>query len=229
MLRCFVSERVGVHIFKISLVCRGVSMRAWIYDRLFHNLSSTWYQHVIDQLPRGAKVLDVGVGTGSSLLSQYERLKERDLKWTGIDINATYLRACQLGIDQIGADDHIDVREQSIYDLAETELLDAIYFSASFMLLPNQSQALLTSLESLKTEGVICFTQTFETKRAPLMEFIKPLLSKVTTVDFGVVTYQEAFLALLASCGLSPVYNEVMSTQGPREMRIIIAKRTEMV
>lgn len=204
-------------------------MRAWIYDRLFHNLSSSWYKYVIEHLPRGAKVLDVGVGTGSSLLSQFDLVKDRGLTWTGIDINSAYLRACQESIDRIGAGDHIKVREQSIYDLEESELLDAVYFSASFMLLPDQAQALVTSLGSLKPEGVICFTQTFETKPAPLMEIIKPLLRKVTTVDFGVVTYQAAFLELLSSCGLTPVHNEVMSTQGPREMRIIIAKRTEVV
>ena len=112
-----------------------LSMRAWIYDRLFQKLSSSWYRSVIEQLPRGAKVLDVGVGTGSSLLSQYELVKERALKWTGIDINSAYLSACQEGIERIGAGDHIEVRKQSIYDLAESEKLDAVYFSASFMLL----------------------------------------------------------------------------------------------
>lgn len=30
------------------------------------------------------------------------------------------------------------------------------------------------------------------------MEVIKPLLRKVTTVDFGVVTYEEPFLQLLS-------------------------------
>ena len=200
-------------------------MRAWIYDRLFKNLSSTWYKHVIEYLPENSKVIDVGVGTGSSLLSQLDLLRQKKLSWTGIDINAPYLASCQEKIDQLKANDFIKVREQSIYDLREAELLDAVYFSASFMLLPDQKQALLTSLNSLKTEGVICFTQTFETKPAPLMEMIKPLLRKFTTVDFGVVTYEAPFIELLADCGLEVVQNKVMSTQGPREMRIIIAKR----
>ena len=200
-------------------------MRAWIYDRLFKKLSSDWYRQVIEYLPNQSRVLDVGIGTGSSLLSQLDLLKEKELRWFGIDINAPYLNSCQEKINQLQAHDFVKVREQSIYDLKEDELLDAIYFSASFMLLPDQKQALLTSLDSLQEEGSICFTQTFETKPAPLMEKIKPLLSKFTTVEFGVVTYEAPFIELLAECGLEVVHNHLMSTQGPREMRIIVAKR----
>lgn len=200
-------------------------MRAWIYDRLFKNLSSNWYKQVIEYLPDNSRVLDVGVGTGSSLLSQLDLLKKKGLNWTGIDINPPYLQSCQEKINQLDAHNFVKVREQSIYDLKEDDLLDAIYFSASFMLLPDQKQALLTSLGSLKAEGVICFTQTFETKPAPLMEKIKPLLRKFTTVDFGVVTYEAPFIDLLSECGLHVIHNQLMSKQGPREMRIIIAKR----
>ena len=200
-------------------------MRAWIYDRLFKKLSSNWYREVIEHLPSNSKVLDVGIGTGSSLLSQLDLLKQKELSWLGIDINALYLKSCQEKIDRLQAHDFVNVREQSIYDLKEDEGLDAIYFSASFMLLPDQKQALLTSLDSLKDEGLICFTQTFETKPAPLMEKIKPLLNKITTVDFGVVTYEAPFIELLAECGLKVVHNHIMSKQGPREMRIIVAKR----
>lgn len=201
-------------------------MKAWIYDLFFKNLSSYWYRQVIEYLPKQAKVLDVGIGTGASFFSQLSLVKEKELQWLGIDINGPYLKACQERIDEENAGSHIQVREQSIYDLKESELLDAVYFSASFMLLPDQGQALDVALDSLKPEGMICFTQTFETKKAPLMEIIKPLISKFTTVDFGVVTYQEPFLQLLAKHGLEAVHNKVMSTQGPREMRIIVAKRT---
>jgi ubiquinone/menaquinone biosynthesis C-methylase UbiE len=199
-------------------------MRAWIYDRLFKGLSSHWYKYVIEYLPRQARVLDVGIGTGSSLFSQFELIKKKEMSWLGIDINDNYLKACQEEITQQNASDYIKVKTQSIYDLDETDKLDAIYFSASFMLLPDQKNALLIAMQSLKDDGVICFTQTFETRITPIMEVVKPLLKKITTVDFGVVTYEEPFLQLLSECGLVPIHNEVMGTQGPREMRIIVAK-----
>ena len=89
-------------------------MRAWIYDRLFKNLSSTWYKHVIEYLPENSKVIDVGVGTGSSLLSQLDLLRQKKLSWTGIDINAPYLASCQEKIDQLKANDFIKVRLNSL-------------------------------------------------------------------------------------------------------------------
>lgn len=201
-------------------------MRAWIYDRLFYGLSKDWYRRVVEQLPEEARVLDVGVGTGSSMLSQRELIQSKGIKWLGIDINASYLRACQSSIDELGVSDSIQAREQSVYDLDEEERFDAVYFSASFMLLPDQREALRTVMRSLDEGGVVCFTQTFETKRAPVMEIIKPMLRKLTTVDFGVVTYQDDFIELLSSCDLEVIHNEVMSVQGPREMRIIIASRS---
>ena len=199
-------------------------LRAWIYDKLFKDLSSEWYKCVVEYLPDQSRVLDIGVGTGASLMSQLEQIKKKQIQWLGIDINDTYLKACREKIIRQQADEFIQVRTQSVYDLKEDEPLDAIYFSASFMLLPDQKKALMTVKESLKPEGIICFTQTFETKPAPIMEMIKPLLRKFTTVDFGVVTYEEPFLKLLNECSLEPIHNEVMSTQGPREMRIIVAK-----
>ena len=96
-------------------------MRAWIYDKIFKNLSSGWYETVIDNLPVNAQVLDVGVGTGSSLLSHIAKLREKNIHWMGIDINASYLKACRAKIDELGADSNVSVREQSIYDFEAEE------------------------------------------------------------------------------------------------------------
>ena len=202
----------------------GGDVRAWIYDKIFKNLSSGWYETVIDYLPANSHVLDVGVGTGTSLLSQLPKIREKNIQWMGIDINTSYLKACQEKIDEMGAQTNVSVREQSIYDFEAEEKLDAVYFSASFMLLPDQQEALLTAMKSLKEGGVICFTQTFEVKPAPVMEKIKPLLKRITTVEFGVVTYLDAFVHLLSSVGLEVSHNQVMKKQGPREMRFIMAQ-----
>ena len=114
-------------------------MCAWIYDRLFYNISKEWYRKILK----------------------------------GIDINTSYLKSCQ---EEIGVSDHIKVRQQSLYDLDPEDRYDAIYFSASFMLLPNQEEALKVAQQSLTESGQVCFTQTFETKRTRFWEIVKPLL-----------------------------------------------------
>ena len=200
-------------------------MRAWIYDRLFYNLSKNWYHFIVNQIPTHSRLLDVGVGTGSSLLSQVDLLRNRSISVQGIDINTSYLNSCQAKINDLQASDVVQVREQSVYDLNESEPLDAIYFSASFMLLPDQREALRVAKRNLTSQGYICFTQTFELKRARLTEIIKPLLYMVTSVHFGVVTYQEEFLNMLDEEGLEIVTNELLQRQGKkREMRAIIVK-----
>ena len=206
-------------------------MRAWIYDRLFYSLSKHWYRAVLNALPEGARLLDVGVGTGTSLLDNADLVRERGVRVEGIDINTSYLKACQERIDERGLGDCISVRERSVYDLTPEllggELYDAVYFSASFMLLPDQRAALRVVSRCLKPGGQICFTQTFETKRTRFWEVVKPLLYLFTSVHFGVVTYEGPFLEMLREEGLEVVRNEVLRLQGPREMRVVMAKPTQ--
>ena len=199
-------------------------MRAWIYDFMFHNLSKDWYRFIVNALPQNTRLLDVGVGTGSSLLSQVDLLKARSIHVQGIDINTQYLEACQAKIESLKVNDLIQVREQSVYDLNAPNTFDAVYFSASFMLLPQQREALRVVKQSLSDHGLICFTQTFEKKRARLMEVIKPLLYMFTTVHFGVVTYEAPFVQMLEQEGLEVITNELLQDQGSREMRAIIAR-----
>ena len=197
-------------------------MRARIYDLLFHRLSKGWYQEVLQRQLEGTKLLDIGVGTGSSLLSNGALLREKKLAVTGIDINGAYLNAARRRAAAEALEDHVTLEERSVYDL-EGLRYDAAYFSASFMLLPDQRRALDVVSQQLVAGGKIYFTQTFEKKRNRVMEVLKPLLYKLTTVHFGVVTYEAPFLELLRDAGLEVVENTVLSAGLKREMRLIAA------
>lgn len=148
----------------------------------------------------GARLLDVGIGTGKSLTANEALLRERDLRVVGIDIDVDYLRRCRERVARMDLEDRIEVHHVSVYAFDEVGF-DAVYFGASFMLLPDPVAALRHVATLLRPGGRVWFTQTFEEKRNPFFEKAKPLLHRVTTIHFGKVTYEADFLQTLERAG----------------------------
>lgn len=174
--------------------------RSAIYDFTFARLTARWYRDVLQRVPVDSRILDVGVGTASALVMNAALLRERRIHVTGIDIDLDYVRKARQRVKQKGLGEHIDIRLESIYDHTTdsgTTGYDAIYFSASFMLLERPTEALHHVRTLLKPGGHILFTQTFSERRSRLVEFAKPLLGKFTTMEFGRVTYEDEFLRTL--------------------------------
>jgi SAM-dependent methyltransferase len=89
----------------------------------------------------------------------------------------------------------------SVYD-HEGGPYDVVYFSASFMLLPDPVEALRHVAKQLSPDGRVLFTQTFHHRRNGVVETVKPMLGRVTTVEFGRVTYEDEFRAAVDDAGL---------------------------
>jgi ubiquinone/menaquinone biosynthesis C-methylase UbiE len=176
-------------------------VRAWIYDRAFSGLTTNWYREVLKRLPRGARLLDVGIGTGASLARSAQLVRERRLHVVGLDIDDTYLRRCRQRLADAVLARHVTVKLESVYDHHDGPY-DAVYFSASFMLLPEPVRALRHVSRLLAPGGRVYFTQTIHAKKSPVMERLKPLLHRITTIHFGRVTYEEEFVAAIRQAGL---------------------------
>ncbi|HEB77516.1 MAG TPA: class I SAM-dependent methyltransferase [Methylothermaceae bacterium] len=176
------------------------ALRGLIYDHTFAKLTINWYRAVLERLPEGAEILDVGIGTGGAAVANASLIQQKRLKILGLDIDADYLDRCRRALARAGLSDHVEVRLESVYD-HQGGPYDAVYFSGSFMLLPDPVAALRHVLIQLKPEGKVFFTQTFHDRRSPLAEKIKPMLHKVTTIHFGQVTYWEDFQRVLEQAG----------------------------
>jgi cyclopropane fatty-acyl-phospholipid synthase-like methyltransferase len=172
--------------------------RARLYDLVIVSMTAGWYLPVLQRLRPGSHLLDVGIGTGGALLVHAERLLAGDLKVTGIDIDAAYVEQCRRAVAAASLSDRVHVEVESVYD-HQGGPYDAVYFSGSFMLLPDPSEALRRVANLLAPAGAVYFTQTFEHRRSRTLEVAKPLLRWVTTIDFGRVTYEEDFKAALAA------------------------------
>lgn len=193
-----------------------------VYDAAIVSLTAGWYGAVLDRLPRACRLLDVGIGTGSALLAHVDAIRATDLRVVGIDIDAAYIDQCRKAVATAGLSDRISVKLESVYDHRDGPY-DAVYFSASFMLLPDPPAALRHVAAQLSAGGAIYFTQTFEHSRSRVMEIVKPLLRWVTTIDFGRVTYETEFDAALTQGGVAVVERQVLRAGRHRSSVLTVA------
>lgn len=198
-------------------------MRAWIYDKAIGPLTGKWYSCVLDHIGENSHLLDVGIGTGGALVENASAVRAKGLHITGVDIDRDYVKRAQLAMYKNDLVDNVDVILESVYD-HQGGPYDAVYFSASFMLMPDPAQALEHVSSLLKPGGRIFFTQTFQDKRSKFAERAKPLLKKLTTIEFGTVTYQEDFLAVLEAGDQEVLELSTMGQQGSRSYRLAITK-----
>jgi len=201
-------------------------IRARLYDAAIVRMTAAWYRAVLERLPRGCRLLDVGIGTGGALLANADLVVAKDLHVTGVDVDAAYVARCRAAVAQFGLADRVDARVESVYDHRGGPY-DAAYFSGSFMLLPDPAGAVRHVASLLAPGARLWFTQTFEHRRSPLVERLKPLLRHLTTIDFGRVTYEADFRRALAAGGESIETFETLN-EGARRSGVLAISRATM-
>lgn len=198
-------------------------MRAWIYDRAFKPMTTKWYRSVLEDLAPGTRVLDVGIGTGGAIVSNADLVNGLDLHIDGVDIDPDYVKSATKALAKAGLSERVSVALESIYD-HQGGPYDAVYFAASFMLMPDPQGALRHVMSLLKPTGRIYFTQTFQEKRSPVLEKVKPMLVKVTTIDFGQVTYEADFLRVVDEAGMEVIDNHTLHRRGSQTFRRVVGR-----
>lgn len=198
-------------------------IRSFIYDTLILRLTSGWYAEVLRRVPKGATVLDVGIGTAGALLANEELVRRKRLHIVGIDIDADYVARAQQRLRDSSLADVAEVRLESVYD-HQGGPYDAVYFSGSFMLLPEPEQALRHGCTLLNPDGRMFFTQTIQKQPSRWMEILKPMLKRVTSIDFGRVTYEDDFKAQIHAAGLELEEFTALAHHGSRASYIAVAR-----
>jgi SAM-dependent methyltransferase len=198
-------------------------MRGWIYDRLVVGMTSDWYRAVLSRLPKGARVLDVGIGTGAALARSADLVRAKKLEIVGLDIDPDYLRRCRAELLRAGLAGQVEPVFSSVYDHRGGPY-DAVYFSASLMLLPDPAAAIAHVAQLVAPDGRVFATQTFQHRRSPLLERVKPMVRHLTTIQFGRVTYEEEFRRAFAEAGVDLV--ELVTLRGRRHYsyRLAVAR-----
>lgn len=198
-------------------------IRSFIYDALILRLTSRWYAEVLQRVPEGVSLLDVGIGTAGALLSNAELVRQKKICITGIDIDAGYAETARYRIANSEIGNQVGVRLESVYD-HQGGPYDAIYFSGSLMLLPDPAKALRLCRDLLSPDGRIYLTLTLEMQASPWMEVLKPRLKWLTSIDFGSVTYERTLRAQLAAAGLELEELSILGRKGVRSSCIVVAR-----
>jgi len=197
-------------------------IRSLIYDTLIPKLTSRWYAEVLSRVPEGAALLDVGIGTAGALLANADLVERKRVRITGIDIDPDYIDRARRRLQQSSLRERVQAYRESVYDHAGGPY-DAVYFSASFMLLPEPERALRHCCTLLNPGGRIYFTQTIQQDRSPWMETLKPMLKRFTSIDFGRVTYADDFTAQIRAAGLELEEFTTLSRHGSRASCLAVA------
>lgn len=198
-------------------------IRSFIYDTLILRLTSGWYAEVLRRVPAGAALLDVGIGTAGALLANEDLAGRKRLRIVGIDIDGDYVARARRRLRDSSLAGLVEVRRESVHH-HQGGPYDAVYFSGSFMLLPQPEQALRHCRALLSPGGRMFFTQTIQKQPARWMEILKPMLKRVTSIDFGRVTYEEDFRAQVHAAGLELEEFTALAHHGSRAAYIAVAR-----
>lgn len=202
---------------------RRMNLRSAIYDAAIVPMTARWYARVLALVPGGGRLLDVGIGTGAALARNAGAVRAKGLRVLGIDIDPAYVRSCRRRMERAGLADAVAVEEVP-FEAAPRGPYDVVYFSGSFMLLPDPAAALDQAAARLAPGGRVAFTQTFAARRSPLLEWMKPRLHWLTTVRFGRVTYPEPFFRLLGDGGFTVEVDEPLSGARGGTGRLVVAR-----
>jgi SAM-dependent methyltransferase len=207
-------------------------LKTAVYDGAITSFTTKWYAEVLDLLPENSRLLDVGIGTGTALLANASCLRAKCITVVGVDYDQSYVEKCRTLVAQNGLASQVTCICCSFYDFKPPDglLFDHVYFSGSFMILPDRPRAVRKAVEMLvdREDGRLYFTQTFELRKNSILEWIKPAMTYLTTIDFGNVTYVEDFDEALHQGGAIAVgskkIEDGMDVENARESRIVVAR-----
>eukprot|EP00760_Papus_ankaliazontas_P034770 PhM_4_TR7471/c0_g1_i1/m.64334 len=222
--------------------------RSVTYDVIITRMTASWYRSVLMSLPDGAHLLDIGVGTATALLRNKDLILSKKIVVTGFDIDAHYVTSAKKSIEDANLENVVNVFVDNALtfdpsrntNMKTIRPIPAVYFSGSFMIIPNKSE-MLRRLKTVLTahnrhgdgdgEGSpapvqLYFTQTFEQDwfLSPLVRFIKPKLCYLLTIDFGEMMRFEDFQKALDDANVKITLRKDLKISPFRRETMVIAE-----
>lgn len=204
---------------------RWAAFRSWFYDVVIVSMTSTWYRSMLVRVPMEAHILDVGIGTATSLLHNRDIVESKRLHVVGVDIDEHYVAAAKENIARCKLQDRVEVVCTGDYKGGP---FDAVYFSGSFMIIPDKVAFLKRCVAMLRSreDSRVYFSQTLEHRGVvgSFMEWFKPWLATLTTIDFGTVTYRDVFEGNVKAAGMAIEGMHIVKKGWFRDQVLVVAR-----
>jgi ubiquinone/menaquinone biosynthesis C-methylase UbiE len=196
--------------------------KAAVYDFVIVKMTEKWYLDVLNEVPNGTRLIDVGIGTASALARNADVVKRKSIVVAGFDYEAQYVTKARAVLCDAGLQELCHVCQADVFSLdlardifgrakaGKNGFADAAYFSGSLMLMPEPHKALQAVAALLKPGGKIYVTQTLQNRPSPLMERVKPLLKFVTSIDFGSLVYYKDMQGIVEEAGFKIVVDRAI-------------------
>lgn len=201
-------------------------LRNRLYRFFIHDATFYCYENCLNYFPPESVILDVGIGNGTMIQDFHPVIRSKKLEINGIDINRHYLSQCSDLIHKYNMEKHIRIYHEAVEQFRPPKGggYDFILFSMSFMLFQDQQAVLERALQWLKPGGRLVFFQTVFWNHSALLDFLKPKLIYLTTVDFGTVVYGDTFQAFLRQNKLQVIEDRMIKKEWFQgEYRMIVA------
>jgi len=199
-------------------------IRALIYDTIFGIPTAVatpvLYRTFLNHVPPGSKILEIGIGTGITLWSNADIIKEKQLQILGVDIDKSYASLCTLRIQRKNLEDLVQVKVCNILELQlQTESYDYILFLESYPVIDKAIMDLIIDKLRyiVKPTGKICFVHNLveQEEWTITKAAIKSNLYKFTTVEFGKLIIRSKFEKWCHEKGLKLDFMQVIGEINP--------------
>ncbi len=169
--------------------------RSILYDSMVvQNYTEKMNQIFLNTIPDGATILDIGIGTGTSMTRNAALIKQKRVVIDGIDVDADYIATCEQNIKAVGLEEFMTVTNVNIYEFETEKKYDYVLFSDSYAVIPEVHNMIEHSKRYLKPNGQIIILTTLEDEVYPFRVMVKPRIVYFTMVEFGKVTTKAEFV-----------------------------------
>jgi ubiquinone/menaquinone biosynthesis C-methylase UbiE len=185
---------------------------SYVYDILVtYPLTRAVYSHFAAEFNRkfpGKKVsmIDVGTGTGTPLKSIMNKVSFSRV--LAVDINTGYLKLAKKSLAEYP---EVEVKYQDFMTFdkdANGEKFDIVFFGFSYMLMPDRVKALTIARSLLKPGGKIYMFLTLYEKKNKFIEWVKPKMKYLFSIEFGPVVYTNDLHKNFSEAGFEIVSKE---------------------